>query len=67
MNTAVMAFFFEMRVVSEGMLISMLQDEVTAGMKQVMREYLVREGFQTFQGIRRVCENEVELFSADGK
>ncbi len=47
------------------MLVTVLKDEIAAGMKDVLRENLVRERFQSIKRIRRVREYDVELLVTD--
>lgn len=36
-------------------------------MQYVLSEYLVRDILQAIQGVWRICEDDVELFMADGQ
>ena len=64
MDAAVVLFLDEVRVRSEGVLVAVLEDEIAARMKDVVLENLVRNILQTFQGVGRVGEDDVELLTA---
>ena len=49
----------------EGMLVAVLKDEIAAGMKDILREHLVRQGLEPFQGIRRISKDNIELLAAN--
>ncbi len=65
MHAPVRAFFLEERMRGEGMLVAVLKDKIAAGMKDILREHLVRQGLKTFKSIRRISEYDVELLMAD--
>ena len=67
MDTAVVALLDKTGMRLETVLSPVLQDEVAAGMQEVMGENLIRKGFQAFQGVGRVGEDKVELLVADGE
>ena len=45
----------------------MLEDEVAFRMEDILGQDFVRDGFEAFQGIGRIREDEVEFFGADGR
>ena len=47
------------------MLVAVLQDEIAPGVQDVLRKDLVRKRLQPLKGIRRIGENDIELFPAD--
>lgn len=49
------------------MFISMFKDEIAPGVKNVLFHNLVRKCLKIIQGIRWVCEDDVELLTADRK
>ena len=54
-------------MVREAVFVAVLQDEIAAGMEDVLGEHLVGQSLQSFEGIRRIREHNVELLVADGK
>ena len=67
MHPAVHFLLLEAGVLPEGVLPAVLQDEVAAGMEEILREHPVGKGFQAFQGVGRIGEDDVELLPADGE
>ena len=65
MHASVGLLFLEERMVPERMLVAVLQDEITAGVEQVARQDLVRDGRQSFERVGRIREDDVELLPAD--
>ena len=65
MHATVALLFFEVWMAGEGMLVTVLKDEVTAGMENVLGKHLVRQRLQTLKGIWRVGEDYIELLVAD--
>ena len=51
MHATVALLFFEVWMAGEGMLVTVLKDEVTAGMENVLGKHLVRQRLQTLKGI----------------
>ena len=61
MHPAVALLFYEVRVRTEGIFPAVLKNEVAARVEYVPFQYLVGNILQTFEGIRRICKNNVEL------
>ena len=45
----------------------MLQDKIAARVEEVPGQDFVREAVQPFQGVGRICEDDIEFLVADGK
>lgn len=67
MHSSVHLLLDKMRMLLEGMLITMLKDEIAVRMKYTLSENLVWNSLQPFQSIRRIREHQVKLFVAYGK
>ena len=65
MHATVALLFFEVWMAGEGMLVTVLKDEVTAGMEYILGKHLVRQRLKTLKGIWRVGEYYIELLVAD--
>ena len=66
-DAAVVALFHKVGMLREGVLISVLQDEITLRVEKIQGENEVRDGLKAFKGVRRVCEDNVEFLPADGE
>ena len=64
MHITVAALLHEVRMGGEIVVPRVLEYEVTARMKQVVGEYLVRYPGQAVYGVGRVRKDEVEFFRA---
>ena len=60
-NAAIASVLQKMGVRREVVMLSMLENEESIGRKKVLREDEIRDGWQLWEGIRRVSKDEIEL------
>ena len=65
MHISIFALLDEIWIGLEIIFLRMLKDKICTRMQDVLCKHLVRKVSKTFDGIRRICENDVEIEPID--